>query len=156
MTRSILLLLIYLFLNGCGSSASKEITADTVPQTAPAAVLLTPGNVQALNAADGSRFQLYIPAGLDTSKPACVVVFLDPHASGNFPLNLYKRSADSLNLVFAGSDVSGNGVPVQTIAAHLGAVKTTLSNLLNVKSSSYYLCGFSGGARAAAALAEQN
>jgi pimeloyl-ACP methyl ester carboxylesterase len=156
MIRFFLLLLIYSFVNGCGSSTSKEVTADTMPPTSPAAVQLTPGIVQALNAADGSRFQLYIPAALDTSKPAGVVVFLDPHADGRFPLNLYKHLADSLNLLFAGSDVSGNGVAMPTIAAHLDAVKATLSQRFKLKGGSYYLCGFSGGARAAAALAVQN
>ncbi|MFN8711252.1 MAG: TPR end-of-group domain-containing protein [Bacteroidota bacterium] len=156
MIRICLLLLIYPFVNGCGSSSVKEITADTIQQTAPEVAPLTPGIVQAINASDGSRFQLYVPAGLDTSAPAGVVVFLDPHADGRLPLNYYKHIADSLHLVFAGSDVSGNGVSMQTISAHLDAVKTTLNQRLKLQSGNYYLCGFSGGARAAAALAAQN
>jgi pimeloyl-ACP methyl ester carboxylesterase len=139
-------------LHGCGNSAHVPGKADTAASQA-AKPVVNRGVIQAWNAGNGSRFQLYIPASADTSKPLGVVLFLDPHADGFLPLQKYKSLADSLGLVFAGSDFSANGVPAGDIEAHLNAVKQSLPQLFRMDAQRYFLCGFSGGARVAASLA---
>ncbi|MCA6363397.1 MAG: hypothetical protein IM638_10190 [Bacteroidetes bacterium] len=137
---------------GCGNSipGSDQTDPATIPAAKPA---VNRGVIQAWNAADGSRFELYIPASADTAKPLGVVLFLDPHADGLLPLQKYRALADSLGMVFAGSDFSANGVAAGDIETHLVAVKQALAQLFRMDAEQYYLCGFSGGARAAASLA---
>ncbi|MCU0433205.1 MAG: hypothetical protein MUC87_07125 [Bacteroidia bacterium] len=149
---SVAVLLLWVF-SGCREAAQVSDVSDSV-----AAVAVKPavnrGTIQAWNAGDGSRFQLYIPPTADSAKPAGVILFLDPHASGSLPLQLYKSLADSLGFVFVGSDVAGNGVGVSVMESHLQAVKQSLPQLFRMDTAKYFICGFSGGARAAASLAE--
>lgn len=137
---------------GCGNSAPESGKSDSAA-TAAVKPVVNRGVIQAWNAGDGSRFQLYIPATADTSKPLGMVLFLDPHADGFLPLQKYRALADSLGMVFAGSDFSANGVAVGDIEAHLQAVKQAMPQLFRMDAQRYFLCGFSGGARAAASLA---
>jgi pimeloyl-ACP methyl ester carboxylesterase len=137
---------------GCGNSLPVSEKTDSVAGET-AKTVVNRGVIQAWNAGNGSRFELYIPVSADTGKPLGVVLFLDPHANGLLPLQTYRALADSLGMAFVGSDFSANGVTVGDIEAHLQAVKQALPQLFRMDAQRYYLCGFSGGARVAASLA---
>jgi hypothetical protein len=94
-------------------------------------------------------YALYIPS----NKPAAVIYFFDPHASGALPLKKYKALADAYNFVLIGSNNSKNGNNFQTAENSWSILFNDTKNRIELNNNRIYVCGFSGGAKVASYLA---
>lgn len=98
------------------------------------------------------RFELYIPEGVDTSRPAPLILFLSP---GPQPAGLaqFRSLCDHRNVVYASPYGVGNRTPG---ARRVRIALDTLDEVrrrLNIDPDRTYIGGFSGGGRIAFAIA---
>jgi predicted esterase len=153
----IILLNIFLFnITACTSKPSQSndagIEYDTIsspavikPDTLPVGQLIE--NVVCKNDAAQS-FALYIPS----NKTNAAIYFFDPHAAGALPLEKYKALADAYNFILIGSNTSKNGNDFQT-AENIWQNLYNDTKRITLNTGRVYVCGFSGGAKAASYLA---
>jgi len=97
-------------------------------------------------------YALYLPV-TNNNQAMPVIYFFDPHAAGSLPLEKYKPLADKYGFILAGSNNSKNGneyATTENIWQHFSADTKTR---LHIDPSRVYVCGFSGGAKAAGYLA---
>ncbi|MBS1918352.1 MAG: hypothetical protein JST87_18955 [Bacteroidetes bacterium] len=138
------------------NNAEDTSVKDTVIATAPSAIDTFPAgrilkNISCKNDVSQS-YALYIPV-TKSSYALPVVYFFDPHAAGYLPLEKYKSLADKYGFILVGSNNSKNGneyTTTENIWQHL--IADTKSRL-HIDASRIYVCGFSGGAKAAGYLA---
>lgn len=99
------------------------------------------------------NYSLYIPAsaGKGTARP--VVIFLDPHAAGSLPVNLYKDLAEHYGWILVGSNNSKNGLSSEVAGHIVSSLAADARRLFGADSNRLYLAGFSGGARIATTAA---
>ena len=98
------------------------------------------------------HYAIYFPRDFDTSRTFGMLIFLDPSARGDAPVQLYHELADEYHLVLAGSMRSRNfsgDVSLQSFVA----IYNDLLQRINPDTSAVFLSGFSGGARVAASIA---
>lgn len=143
----------------CGSKSPSAAVNDSTPATTvqkPAKENFERSKVLQLSCkSDNSSYALYLPANYDTAKTWPVVVFLDPHAAGSLPLEKYKTLAEDYGFVFAGSNVSKNGMDINTVVASVNTLIADVQARLSLDPKRLYICGFSGGSRSAGAVAAQ-
>lgn len=101
-------------------------------------------------------YRLYIPANYDTLKIFPVIFFADPHADGIFPLEKYKPLGDKYNYLFAGSDNSKNGNPIETNITFINAIMADVLSRFSIDNNRIFVSGFSGGSRVVSQLAVLN
>jgi predicted esterase len=98
------------------------------------------------------QYSLYLPKQFNAGSSYPLLIFLDPAARGNMPVEKYRQIADEENIILAGSFSSKNF----DMAASLKAIPAMLTDIkarLLIKEEAIWLGGFSGGSRMAAAYA---
>jgi hypothetical protein len=108
-------------------------------------------NIVCKNEASQS-FALYIPANSGKNLLP-VIYFFDPHADGELPLNKYKTLADRYGFILVGSNNSKNGNPLSMAEDIWSFLFNDTKSRVNIDTSRVYVCGFSGGAKVAGAIA---
>lgn len=102
-----------------------------------------------------NSFALYLPKSYQPNLVAPVVFFFDPSGRGAVPLYKYKQIADSLGLIFIGSNVSKNGQDEDDINVMWNTLKNVSYSNFSIDTKHIILAGFSGGARVACAIASK-
>jgi dienelactone hydrolase len=97
-------------------------------------------------------YALYLPEGYSSSRKWPLVAAFDPGARGNIPVEQFKIAADRYGYIVCGSNNSRNG-PIQRSAEAAKAMLEDVGARFSIDSKQVYLTGFSGGARAATAIA---
>lgn len=152
-----LLHICFLYITACANNQSPadetEIQKDTStttttfhPDSFPVKKIIP--NVVCRNDATQS-YALYIPS----EKPGAIIYFFDPHAAGSLPLEKYKALADAYNFILAGSNNSKNGNDFQTAEKIWQSLFNDTKSRIALNTNRFYVCGFSGGAKAASYLA---
>ncbi|MBL0155055.1 MAG: alpha/beta hydrolase [Chitinophagaceae bacterium] len=98
------------------------------------------------------HYAIYFPRDFDTSRTFGMLIFLDPSARGDVPVQLYQELADEYRLVLAGSMRSRNFSGDVSLRSFV-AIYNDLLQRINPDTSVVFLSGFSGGARVAATIA---
>ena len=141
------LLLFLLLIFACQEKKAKppattqEVESKILPK-------LAVGQVSSRATANG-YYSYYIPKIYSGKEQFPVIIFLDPHADGTFPLQKYKSLAEKFGFLMIGSMESKNGITFDQsneICAHLLA---EAHSALPGNKSNICLSGFSGGAKAA-------
>lgn len=151
--RFTLLLLAVIFIFSCGSSEPKTTVVDSVAPAQPVKPSFKKGDLTNLTVTGdpSNSFTVYLPSAFDSTKKYPVVLFFDPHGSGDFPLNKYKSLAEKWGYIFVGSNSSKNGMAPQMVTNIANGLINEVKRILPVDEHEIILCGFSGGARVAAA-----
>lgn len=103
--------------------------------------------------ADSSQqYALYLPSGYSSERKYPVIIFLDPAARGAFPVEKYQLVADEYGVVMAGSFNSKNFDPASSFESFVTLYNDLKQNYA-INTALVWVAGFSGGARAASAIA---
>jgi dienelactone hydrolase len=128
--------------------------AQQSPPAAPAQI--SPGTVVARQASASKpdqTYALYLPSHYSASKKWPIVFAFDPDGRGEIPVKLMKDAAELYGYIVVGSNNSRNGSwKLETDAAQAMWEDTHARFAINDRR--IYFAGFSGGARVAAALAQ--
>jgi predicted peptidase len=109
---------------------------------------------KALDPEEVIEWELYIPGNYDPDTPAGLLVFISPTDSGRMP-GRYRSILDDHNLIWIGANHSGNRVRVARRVS-LALLATALADShYRIDPSRVYVSGFSGGGRAASAIAPE-
>lgn len=121
------------------------------PQALPTGVIV-PRQVAA--AKPDQSYALYLPSSYTPAKRWPIVYAFDPDGEGNAPVELMKEAAERYGYIVAGSNNSRNG-SWKLEADSAKAMFDDTHARLAIDDRRIYFAGFSGGARVAAALAQQ-
>jgi dienelactone hydrolase len=103
--------------------------------------------------ADASfSYALYLPSNYAPHKKWPVVYGFDPAARGRLPVEQFKDAAEKYGYLLAGSNDSRNG-PGVSLNKILQAIWADTHERFSIDEKRVYTTGFSGGARAASAIA---
>jgi pimeloyl-ACP methyl ester carboxylesterase len=100
-------------------------------------------------------YALYIPVK-GNSQALPVIYFFDPHADGTLPVRKYKALADAYGFILVGSNNSKNGNDWPATENIWRCLSDDTRGRLRLDVRRTYLCGFSGGAKAASYIAIQH
>lgn len=98
------------------------------------------------------QYSLRLPSSYQEGRKYPVIIFLDPAARGDFPVEKYSSLADEYNLIIAGSFNSRN-FEGQSSVQSFTAIFNDLIQRFSIDTQMILVAGFSGGSRAAAAIA---
>jgi hypothetical protein len=98
-------------------------------------------------------YALYLPTAYDPATKYPVVVFLDSHGKGNYPVELYKTLSEKYGVVLSGSNKIKNGMEMNDVFSVYLDLLYDLRKRFSVDTSMIFLSGFSGGARMASIIA---
>jgi dienelactone hydrolase len=98
-------------------------------------------------------YALYLPSNYSAEKKYPLIICFDAHASGYKPVELFQQQAEKFGYIIAGSNVSKNGLPMQSTFEHYDILLDDLLSRLSVDRQRLYTCGFSGGSRVASSIA---
>jgi predicted esterase len=106
----------------------------------------------------GNRiYSLYLPEDSSLAgRKLPAMIFLDPHADGQGPLQRYRRLADRYGFMLIGSMDMKNGRSLEEAASIVDDLVREAGTRLPADPSSITLVGFSGAAKAALATASGN
>jgi dienelactone hydrolase len=149
---------ILLFLSLSFFAGSCDFGQETPPagNASNAAEKLRPGELTRevrCTANVGQSYALYLPKNYTPSRLWPVVYAFDPAARGSVPLELMKDAAEKYGFILAGSNNSRNG-PWKPEWEAAQAVVQDVHARLAIDNRRSYFAGFSGGARAAASIAQ--
>ena len=91
----------------------------------------------------------YIPGDFKGEEKFPVIIFLDPHGNGNFPVEKYKRLEEKFHFILIGSNESKNGMVIEQGMKVAGDLLTEAITTLPGALHQITLAGFSGGAKVA-------
>ncbi|HSE36945.1 MAG TPA: hypothetical protein VLG74_06545, partial [Blastocatellia bacterium] len=97
-------------------------------------------------------YALYVPSNYSPTRKWALLAAFDPVARGNIPVERFKEAAERYGYIVCGSNNSRNG-PLQPSADAAKAMIVDVAARFAIDEKRVYLTGFSGGARAATALA---
>ena len=97
-------------------------------------------------------YALYLPSNYSPARRWPLIAAFDPGARGNVPVEHFKEAAERYGFIVCGSNNSRNG-PMPPTGEAAKAMLSDVAARLAVDDKRVYLTGFSGGARAATALA---
>jgi len=97
-------------------------------------------------------YSIFVPVGYtgDTAYP--IVICFDSHGNGALPLTKMKSAANRCRYIIAGSDNSKNGQGMDVGIRLYELILNDIRQNYFIDSNRIYTCGFSGGARVAAAI----
>ena len=103
--------------------------------------------------ADASfSYALYLPSNYAANKKWAIVYGFDPAARGRMPVEQFKEAAEKYGYILVGSNDSRNG-PGVSLNKILQTIWTDTHERFSIDEKRVYTSGFSGGARAASAVA---
>ena len=97
-------------------------------------------------------YALYLPSKYSPDRNWPLIAAFDPGARGSLPVERFKEAAERYGFIVCGSNNSRNG-PMRGSADAAQAMLADVTARLAIDEKRVYLTGFSGGARAATALA---
>ena len=100
----------------------------------------------------GQSYALYLPSNYSPTRKWALLAAFDPGARGNIPVERFKDAAERYGYIVCGSNNSRNG-PLQPSAEAAKAILGDAGARFAIDDKRVYLTGFSGGARAATAIA---
>ena len=100
----------------------------------------------------GQSYALYLPSNYSPSRKWALLAAFDPGARGGVPVERFKEAAERYGYIVCGSNNSRNG-PLQPSATAAQTMLSDVSARFSIDEKQIYLTGFSGGARAATAIA---
>ncbi|MEY4594037.1 MAG: hypothetical protein RIQ47_447 [Bacteroidota bacterium] len=157
MLRLLYLICFLFLLASCSNTTSTEKT--TVPEAnekVPVSMLqLEAGQLypSITGSISSRRFALYVPTNFIANDKFPLLLFLDPHADGEEPLEKYKELADQCGFILAASLDAKNGITLPESGTIVSDLLNEANNTLPIDPAAIYLVGFSGGAKAAIAAA---
>jgi predicted esterase len=98
------------------------------------------------------QYALFVPKGYNPENPATLLIFLDPMGSGDVPVEMYSSLANEFSIVMAGSYNSKNFNSATSVESFV-AIYNDLVKRYTIDPERIWVAGFSGGARAGAAIA---
>ena len=99
------------------------------------------------------NYALFVPNDSCNAYP--LIVIFDPHAAGNHATSQYKELAGKYNVVLAASNKIQNNMPSEEFMYFASCIIDDVMQKIPIDSAHVYLMGFSGGARVASFLAQQ-
>lgn len=135
------------------STTSQQAASTQVPSTRsgdPAPGRITERVVCKNNSEQ--TYALYLPSSYSQTRRWPLIAAFDPGARGNVPVEHFKEAAERYGFVVCGSNNSRNG-PMPPTGEAAKAMLEDVSATFAIDDKRVYLSGFSGGARAATALA---
>ena len=99
------------------------------------------------------NYALFVPNDSCNAYP--LIVIFDPHAAGNHAASQYKELAGKYNVVLAASNKIQNNMPSEEFMYFASCIIDDVMQKIPIDSEHVYLMGFSGGARVASFLAQQ-
>ena len=103
----------------------------------------------------GQAYALYVPAGVSAGEPAPILYLLDARGRALLPIERFRAAADSSGWILASSYNSRSDTKDDPNTPALQAMWGDTHARLAIDPRRTYVGGFSGGARAAAALAAE-
>lgn len=100
----------------------------------------------------GQAYAVFLPANYTTDRAWPIVYCFDPMARGEVPVQRFRAAAETHGYIIVGSLNAQNG-PWQAIAAAAEAILADTGQRFRIDPQQRYAAGFSGGARAACAIA---
>jgi predicted esterase len=97
-------------------------------------------------------YALYLPSNYSPARKWPLLAAFDPGARGNIPVERFKDAAERYGYIVCGSNNSQNG-PLAPSAEAAKAMLGDVAARIAIDDRRVYLTGFSGGARAASAIA---
>lgn len=116
---------------------------------------LQPGRIierVACRNAPNQSYALYLPSNYSPGKKWPLLAAFDPGARGNAPVEHFKEAAERHGYIVCGSNNSRNG-PLPLSAEAAKAMLGDVAARFSIDDKRVYVTGFSGGARAASAIA---
>jgi hypothetical protein len=98
-------------------------------------------------------YALYLPKNYAADKKYPVIICFDAHGSGYKPAELFQEQAEKFGYILAGSNVSKNGISMETTFEHYDILLDDLVTRFSIDKQRIYTCGFSGGSRVASTIA---
>lgn len=102
--------------------------------------------------APNQSYALYLPSNYSATKKWPLIAAFDPGARGSVPVEHFKEAAERYGYIVCGSNTSRNG-PLPPSAEAAKAMLGDVAARFSIDDKRLYLTGFSGGARAASAIA---
>ena len=96
-----------------------------------------------------SSYSVYFPKNYNEKEKYPVIIFIDPHGHGRFPLEKYKSLADKFQFLLIGSNDSKNGMNIEQCLKFAGDLLNEASTTLPGYKEQISVVGFSGGAKVA-------
>ncbi len=154
--------LVFIFFNSCNAgnrqtngigTINTTVTTETAKTDTFPTGKLIPGIICRADASQS--YALYIPAKNNhVSLP--VIYFFDPHADAAGVLNRYANLAERYGFILLASNNSKNGNDWLTEDKIWNSLYDDTQERLHINSARIYVCGFSGGAKAATYFALQH
>lgn len=110
---------------------------------------MTHGFIENHASNSGYTYSYFIPSSIGQNEKLPVIIFLDPHGKGNFPLEKYRGFADKFHFIIMGSNDSKNGMGFDQSTGIANELKNESQTTLPGLPGQIFLAGFSGGAKAA-------
>ena len=150
-------------MSACGDSKTQSpgpagrIAPAATPATEVAPALHETGKLIAKQPVAGTAsdtYAYYLPKSYRADQAARIVIFLDAHARGQDPVEMYKPLAEEFGFLLFGSNVSKNGqLPAESLVIY-DALLRDIKAKFKIDDKHITVAGFSGGARVAASLAQ--
>ncbi len=102
-----------------------------------------------------SSYCLYLPKKYATEQSLPVLIFFDSHGRGYLPVYKYKSLAGKYNIILIGSNDIKNNLDHETINRIYSSLIQEIRNNITGTNENIILAGFSGGARTAASIVNQ-
>ncbi len=123
----------------------------STPEAYPAGEII--GDV-ACAADPEETYALYLPPGVDRSKPRPILYLLDARRRGGLGVERFREAADAYGWILASSNNSESDGPFAPNVRAMRAMWTDTHRRFEIDPRRAYVTGLSGGARAACLLAQ--
>src|SRR5512138_2607920 len=129
---------------------SAVVSSQSTGQSSPARGVI----IQSVVCADNPEqsYALYLPSTYSPDNSWPILIALDPGARGKTPVERFKDAAERYGWIVVGSNNSRNG-PIEPTVKAINAIWRDLHQRFSIDDRRVYFTGFSGGARAAVAIA---
>ena len=101
-------------------------------------------------------YALYLPKNYSDAIKFPVIIFLDPHGSGSYPVGLFKSIADEFGYILMGSNNSKNGLQFDQTNAIANSLIAEAGAGFSSDQKRIALAGFSGGSKVAMVAASNH
>ncbi len=145
--RVIIYIISSLFIISC-KQPDKEKAQTNVNNPVKDSTILEAGEIISHATPEGLSYSIYSPANFSADHKYSIIIFLDPHGKGSYPLNLYKSLADKFEVLLVGSNDSKNGISIEN-GIHIVEGLFSECKKLPYSNGTISVAGFSGGAKMA-------
>ena len=133
--------------NGFRNSSQDSLNGQTLP--VDTIVSKNKINSGLISRNGGYHYSVYLPDCYDKKKKLPVIIFFDPHAKADIPLEKYKNLSNRYGFILLSSSDSKNGLQPNLYAEIYKSLKEEILSKYAAQPDRIYCAGFSGGARVA-------